>query len=85
MLTLVLTFFFAVAALINTFAGLPAGVSSGLTEAGKFLIIMAMAAIGLNTHLKKLISNGGRPILLGVSCWLVVAIVALVVQRVIGI
>jgi len=76
---------FAVAALANTFAGIPTPVSSGLTEAGKFLIIMAMAAIGLNTNIKKLISNGGKPILLGVSCWFVVAAASLIVQKTIGI
>jgi len=74
------TILFTVAALINTFAGLPAQVSSVLTESGKFLIVMAMAAIGLNTNIKRLISNGGRPILLGGSCWIVVAAVSLIVQ-----
>jgi len=77
--------FFVAAALINTFTGLPAPVSSWLTEAGKFVIIMAMGAIGLNTNIKKLISNGAKPLLLGVSCWFVVAVVSLIVQRVIGI
>jgi len=76
---------FLVAALLNTFAGLPAQASSTLTEVGKFMIIMAMAAIGLNTDIKKLISNGIRPILLGVSCWVVVTVVSLVVQRALGI
>ena len=73
--------FFVAAALVNTFTGLPASVSSGLTEAGKFLIVMAMGAIGLNTNLKKLISNGARPLLLGVSCWAVVAVVSVIVQK----
>jgi len=77
--------FFVAAALINTFAGIPAWVSSDLTEVGKFAIIMAMAAIGLNTNVKKLAANGVRPILLGVSCWFAVAAVSLIVQRMIGI
>jgi len=77
--------FFAIAALINTFTGLPAEASSALTEAGKFLIVMALAAIGLNTNIKKLISNGSRPILLGASCWVAVAVVSLIVQKIVGI
>jgi uncharacterized membrane protein YadS len=44
-----------------------------------------MAAIGLNTNLKKLIANGIKPIVLGLSCWFVVSIVSLIVQKLIGI
>ena len=77
--------FFLVAALFNTFAGIPAQISSGLTETGKFVIIMAMSAIGLNTDIKELVSNAIKPILLGVSCWFVVAAVSLIVQKAIGI
>ncbi|MCL2771837.1 MAG: YeiH family protein [Oscillospiraceae bacterium] len=77
--------FFVIAAVLNTFAGIPAQWSSVLTEIGKFVIIMAMGAIGLNTNLKKLVSNGIKPILLGLSCWFAVAAVSLIVQNVMGI
>ncbi|MDR0308474.1 MAG: YeiH family protein [Coriobacteriales bacterium] len=77
--------FFVVAALLNTFAGIPAQVSATLAEVGKFVITMAMAAIGLNTNLKKLLSNGVRPIVLGLSCWFVVAAVSVIVQKLMGI
>jgi hypothetical protein len=40
---------------------------------------MAMTAIGLNTHLSQLIRHGINPILLRLSCWLVVALVSLTV------
>ena len=76
---------FVVAAVINTFAGLPVELSHGLVTAGKFLIVMAMSAIGLNTNLKRLLTNGIKPILLGLSCWLAVAVVSLIVQNLIGI
>lgn len=75
---------FAVAALLNTFAGIPAPISSFLTEVGKFVIIMAMGAIGLNTNIKKLVLNGVKPIFLGVSCWFVVTVVSLIVQKAVG-
>jgi uncharacterized integral membrane protein (TIGR00698 family) len=71
---------FVAAAILNTFAGIPETVSSALATAGKFMIVMAMTAIGLNTNLKKLLTNGIRPILLGSVCWVCVAIVSLVVQ-----
>ena len=53
--------------------------------AGKYMIVMAMVAIGLNTDLKKLIRNGFKPIFLGVCCWGAVAIASLLVQKIIGI
>ncbi len=72
---------FLLAAVLNTFIKLPEGLSHGLVQLGKFLIVMAMAAIGLNTHLKKLISNGLKPIVLGLSCWLAVASISILVQH----
>ncbi len=72
---------FLLAAVLNTALELPSNVSHSLVQMGKFLIVMAMSAIGLNTHLKKLISNGLSPIVLGLSCWLAVASVSIIVQR----
>ncbi len=46
----------------------------------KFFIAMAMGAIGLNTNLKSLIKKGGKPILLGLSCWLSIIFVSLLIQ-----
>ena len=73
--------FFIVAALTNTFIGLPPDASSLLVNIGKFGITMALAAIGLNTNLKSLFSSGIKPLLLGFICWLVVALVALVLLQ----
>ena len=70
---------FAIAAVANTFLPIPTWVSGDLTQLGKFVIIMAMAAIGLSTNIKELFSNGIKPILLGASCWVVLSIFALVV------
>ena len=74
---------FVAAAVINTFWGM-AAVSVPLVAAGKFMIVMAMTAIGLNTNLKKLLSNGVKPIFLGVCCWTAVAGVSLLVQKITG-
>lgn len=71
--------FFATS-IISTSGVVPAVVCDFLGKAGKFFIIMAMAAIGLNTHASQLINNGIRPILLGLSCWIAVAVVSLVIQ-----
>jgi uncharacterized integral membrane protein (TIGR00698 family) len=70
---------FVATAVLNTFIDLPE-ISGRLVVAGKFMIVMAMAAIGLNTNLKKLITNGFKPIFLGLCCWFAVASVSLLVQ-----
>lgn len=75
---------FLLSALINTFMGLPEDFSHFLATSGKFMIVMAMSAIGLNTNLKKLLTNGIRPITLGLGCWFVVASVSLLVQKFLG-
>lgn len=75
---------FLVTAVINTFFEL--GTASAIfVIIGKYMIVMAMVAIGLNTDLKKLIRNGFKPIFLGVCCWGAVAIASLLVQKIIGI
>lgn len=72
---------FLVASIISTTSVLPTALCKTLAETGKFCIILAMAAIGLKTHLHELISNGLKPIVLGLSCWVAVALVSLVVQQ----
>lgn len=75
---------FLLTAALSTFLGLPESLIHGLVFAGKFMIIMAMSAIGLNTHLIKLLKSGFKPLLLGLCCWVAVAGVSLLVQRAIG-
>ena len=75
---------FVLTAILNTFLPISAEVSETLVMIGKFMIVMAMTAIGLNTNLKKLLTNGLKPICLGLCCWFVVAVVSLVVQHFIG-
>ena len=75
---------FLLTAIINTAGILPGAVSDGLNSLGKFGIMVAMAGIGLNTNLKSLVQNGLRPIVLGLGCWFVVAVVSLAVQHAVG-
>lgn len=60
-------------------------VFGALKEVSRFLIVMAMSAIGLNTDIVKLIRTGAKPIMLGLSCWVMIAVVSLIVQNMIGI
>ena len=76
--------YFVLAALINSFIALPPELPHFLSQCGKFMIVMAMAAIGLSTNLKNLIAGGRRPIILGLVCWSAVATVSLAVQYLSG-
>ncbi len=71
---------FLAASMARTFLPLPESLEKWLVQAGKYMIVMAMAAIGLNTNLVKLIKNGIRPILMGLVCWVVLAATSLAVQ-----
>ncbi|WP_285944920.1 putative sulfate exporter family transporter [Thomasclavelia cocleata] len=53
-------------------------------ELSKFFIVMAMGAIGLNTNIVKLVKSGGKPILLGFSCWVAITGVCLLMQVLLG-
>jgi uncharacterized membrane protein YadS len=80
--------FFVIASIITTIclrAGVPSYVFKPLKELSKFFIIMAMAAIGLNSNIIKLIKSGGKPILLGGCCWIGITVVSLLMQHVMGI
>lgn len=50
----------------------------------KFFIAMAMCAIGLNTNIVTLVKKGGKPIVMGLCCWVAIAAVSLVMQHVLG-
>ena len=80
--------FFVLASVITTAAtaaGAPSSLFQPFKELSKFLIIMAMGAIGLNTDLVKLVKSGGKPILMGFCCWVAIAAVSLGMQHVLGI
>lgn len=76
---------FLLAAIINSLGWVPAVVASALVQLGKFLIIMAMATIGLNTNVRSFIKTGPKAILLGASTWLAVMMVSLAAQLLIQI
>lgn len=77
--------FFVLASVITTVFALPATVTAPIKELSKFFIIMAMAAIGFNTNIVKLVRTGGKPILMGLACWIAIACVSLGMQHVLGI
>ena len=80
--------YFIAASIITTVAvqaGVPVEFFNPIKELSKFFIVLAMAAIGLNTNIVDLIRTGGKPIIMGFSCWGGITGVSLLLQRVMGI
>ncbi|WP_308857624.1 YeiH family protein [uncultured Oscillibacter sp.] len=79
--------FFIAASIVTTVAvhfGVSASVFDPVKELSKFLIVLAMAAIGLNTNIVKLVRSGGKPIALGGCCWVSITAVSLLMQHLLG-
>ena len=79
--------YFVLASLLTTVLmalGAPESLFSPFKELSKFMIIVAMAAIGLNTDIVKLIRTGGKPLALGFSCWVSITLVSLLMQHLLG-
>lgn len=79
--------FFIAASIITTIAvsrGVSVEVFDPLKTLSKFMIVMAMAAIGMNTNIVKLVKSGAKPILLGFCCWVSITGVSLLLQHVMG-
>lgn len=70
---------------ICTSLGAPAEMFTPLKELSKFFIILAMAAIGLNSNIIKLVKSGGKPLILGACCWVSITTVSLLFQHILGI
>lgn len=80
--------YFMAASILTTIAlnaGVPMAFFQPIKELSKFFIVLAMAAIGLNTNLVKLIKTGGKPIFMGACCWAGITAVSLGLQSILGI
>lgn len=79
--------YFIAASLLTTVAvhfGVAASVFSPIKTLSKFFIVLAMAAIGLNTDIVKLIKTGGTPLIMGACCWVGITGVSLLLQHIMG-
>ena len=79
--------YFVLASVVTTVSihlGISGAVFGPMKTLSKFLIVLAMAAIGLNTNLVDLVKKGGKPIFLGACCWIGITLVSLLLQHVMG-
>jgi uncharacterized integral membrane protein (TIGR00698 family) len=75
-------FGFAAMALLNSTGVIPGAVSSDLTEIAGFLIVVVLAAVGLNVNIAKILHMGLRPLGVGLGLALIMAIVSLSLVKV---
>ncbi len=76
--------YFILAAVITTLCvnmGIDIKTFQPISELAKFMIIMAMAAIGLNSNVLQLLRTGDKPLIIGASCWAGITAVSLAMQH----
>jgi uncharacterized integral membrane protein (TIGR00698 family) len=71
---------FVLAAVANT-AGLIGSHAMQVQMLGRIVMVVALAAVGLQGHWRAFVGAGSRPLILGLATWFVVAVSSLVVQN----
>lgn len=71
---------FVVAVIVNSLGLIPAAWHPALSQLGTFMITIALAGIGLGTRVAVLRQAGFRPLALGASLWVLVALASLGLQ-----
>lgn len=70
---------FMVASLVNTL-GLLGDLAPHIQIVARFVMVVALAAVGLQGHWRAFAGAGIKPLVLGLACWVVVAVSSLLVQ-----
>jgi len=70
---------FMVASLVNTL-GLLGDLAPYIQIVARFVMVVALAAVGLQGHWRAFAGAGIKPLVLGLACWVVVAVSSLLVQ-----
>lgn len=63
--------------LLNSLVAIPEQAAQATRAATSFLLTAALAAVGMQTDVAKLVSRGGRPLLLGLAAFLFIGTLAL--------
>lgn len=69
---------------IRSLIALPAAFISGVSSLSKFLMVMALGAIGLKTNFREMVHSGAKPMLHGFLVSALVVLVSLGVQMMLG-
>ncbi len=76
---------FLVLALLNSLGLIPSAVSAAMKAGSKFLMVSALAAIGMNTSFREMRRSGAMPMVHGFIISALVVIVAIAVEYAVGI
>lgn len=76
---------FVALAIVNSLGVIPAAIATGAKSVSKFLMVTALAAIGLNTSFKDMKKSGFAPMVHGFIISALVVVVAIVVEYFMGI
>ena len=71
---------FLLASVITTFVEPISLLKGYFSESAKFMIAMALGAVGLSTNFRQMFKTGLKPIFLGFCLWLIVSVTSLIVQ-----
>jgi uncharacterized membrane protein YadS len=66
---------------INSVVAIPTDIKTGIVAATTFLLSVALAAMGLETDIRKLRAKGLRPLILGLAAFLFIAGFSLMLVR----
>lgn len=75
---------FLITSLLNTLGIIKGDAVLFLSAAGKFLIVMALTAVGLSADFKKMLKTGLKPLFLGLIVWFAVSVASIGVQFITG-
>lgn len=75
---------FVIASLFKTVGLVSANLAPSIQELGRWILVVALAAVGLQGHWRAFAGAGFRPLLLGFMTWVTVAGASLIVQRLTG-
>ncbi len=75
---------FLAASLLNTAKVIDSSTAALLSSLGKFLIVMALSAVGLSTDFREMLKSGFKPLLLGLMVWVTVTVSSIAVQFLTG-
>ncbi len=75
---------FVALVILNSLVTVPAAPKAAIVAATTFLLSLALAAMGLETDIRKLLAKGLRPFLLGGAAWLFIAGFSLVLVELTG-
>jgi len=75
---------FVALVLVNSAITIPADIKSWMVQATTFLLTLSLAAMGLETDVRKLRAKGVRPMLLGAFAWLFISVFSLGLVELVG-